>query len=221
MTKLPKTFVPPQLKDVEKLQTGGVILSRLYFSVANELRGKADENARKQGSEFENHVIPIIILYSTCVESYFNEQLAILEAGVSDIKILESIESIRNCTEEFRKPNKRFTEIYRMFDSKKEGIDTNGSIYIDLLALTALRNSLVHYSPRIIDHVIWPQSLEQVLHRTKLQIINSDWVSNFMRISVADWSYSVSKNAIQEFCRISGRIDPFNSAQYPYPFCWE
>ena len=217
-----KTFVPPQLKDVAQKLSGATLLSRQYFVVANELRAKAHEEAEKRGSEFDAlYVIPATILFCTSVESYFNEQLAALAMELNDKKILEDIEALKHSTNEFRKATKRYTAIYRIFDPKEIGIDTKGPVYTDLLALTALRNSLIHYSPQFIDHVAWPQSLEQVLQRTKIQIINSDWVSNLCKISVTDWSHSVSKNAIQEFCRISGRTDPFNSSQYPYPFCWE
>ncbi len=193
-------------------------LSGQYFRVANELRAMAHATAGSSGIS-PRYVFPAVILYCTCVESYFNEQLTLSSIRIGDRDLLAKIDHLKYRA----KPRDRYREIFRRYDPDDKGLDTNGDLYRNLLALIELRNAVTHYTPSFMGHVKWPARLQAALRGSKLSVLNASWTTNFSSIAVVDWSYVTTKDVIQRFNSMVGRsgtsFDPFSAPEEV--FRWE
>jgi len=100
------------------------------------------------------------------------------------------------------------------------GIDTNGSIYKNLVALFKLRNAFIHYNPETIEHYKWPSKLIEAYKVLKIEKkeYNTNWVNEFCTIKIADWAENTIKSSIYEFCTKANSVNPF---ELPYPFNWD
>ena len=206
MTGQPKYFTPKKLTESEPF-ISYTIISGNYFKVANRLRSFT--RTGHDGLQDHYFVFPAVTMFVAAFEAFLQEHLAYAlrnEKEQSDSALLANLKSQTPPYNEFKAWVK---EIYKIFDQKEVGIDTNADVYHNLLALKELRNTVVHYNPAFIEHISWPARLEQALHLTKLEVINSGWVAQFSRPEVADWAYKSTKDAVEHFAQLSGAENPF------------
>lgn len=201
------------------------ILSGNYFKVANELRAMAAADKSTWPGHF--YICPAVTMYTTAFEAFLQEHLALsawLLKESEDAQKADHIERIAVLKSQQR-PYENFKawvkEIYRLYDPKGVGVDPNCDEYQNLLALKELRNSLVHYNPTFIEYASWPARLEQALRLTKLEVMNAGWVTNFLRVEVADWAHATVKGAVELFCSISGTENPFTTSSADGMLNWE
>jgi hypothetical protein len=217
-------FTPRPLADREALASLS-ILSDSYFKVANEFRAMAvTEHSRWPGHFY---VFPAITMYTAAFEAFLQEHLALSRFGIEgsdDVQKLSRIESI-NTLKAQQRPYREFKEwvkeVYRLYDTKGVGLDPECDEYHNLLALKELRNSIIHYNPEFIEYAMWPARLEQALHRSKLDVMNAGWVTNFRRVEVADWAHDTIRAAVELFCRMSGAENPFTTTSANGMLNWE
>ena len=224
MPPLAKMFTPVALRDRETLKSLP-ILSISYFRVANELRAMASADNSSWPGHF--YIFPAVTMYTAAFEAFLQEYLALsafrLEQS-NDAQNTSNIERI-NALKTQQHPYGDFKawvkEVYRLYDSKGVGFDPNGDEYQNLIALKELRNSIVHYNPTFIQYAFWPARLEQALHRTKLEVLNAGWATNFRQVEVADWAHATVKGAVELFCNISGGENPFTTTDADGILNWE
>lgn len=214
-----KTFTPKGLRKVPQKLRNMSVLSSGYFKVACELRDKAC--SPEGAASGHRHVFPAVIMYASSLEAFFNEQLSLSGAFIEDDELKEKINDIKAGLGTYKTFSARLKEIFKLYDKKSKGIDTNGLHYQNFVALVELRNSAAHYNPLFIDHVEWPTKLEKVLQRSKIDVMNSGWVSNLSNPEVAKWAYETTKSIIILFCESSGCINPFNCSDKHESFRWE
>lgn len=214
-----RTFTPKELQNVPQKMDNMRELSSGYFKVASELRDKAYSN--ENGVISSRYVFPTVIMYVSSLEAYFNEKLTLSSYSMKDGELKEKIEEIKSRKGDYRKFKNRIKEIFKLYDRNNIGADTNSIEYLNLIALLELRNSAVHYNPYFIEHVRWPDGLEKVLKASKIEVMNSGWVSNFSTPAVAMWAYETTRSVVQLFCGLSGDIDPFNCPDEHESFRWE
>lgn len=226
-TSQQETFTPKKLRkelrkelreDPQKLQNM-TELSSGYFKVACELRDKA--HAKEDSVAYHRYVFPAVIMYVSSLEAYFNENLTLSSFAMGDDALKRKISSIKDGDGVYKTFRNRLKEIFKLYDKSNNGIDTNGVDYQNIIALVSLRNSVTHYNPMFIEHVEWPHKLEQVLQRSRIDVINSGWVTNFSSPPIAMWAYETTKSIVQLFCSLSGGIDPFNCDKEYESFRWE
>jgi hypothetical protein len=112
-------------------------------------------------------------------------------------------------------------EIFRLYDPVGAGLDPNCEEYQNLIALKELRNSVSHYNPTFIEHAEWPARLEHALHRSKLQVMNAGWVTNFCQVEIADWAHATIRAAVELFSRITRAENPFTTTDAGGMLNWE
>lgn len=204
-----KTFSPKALKENGGLERF-TVLSGNYFKIAQELRRKSRTN--EIGMQGYHYVFPSVILYVSALEAFFSEYLALALFSNRNNGELIKLKSQQPPYNEFKSWLKK---IFSIFNTD---LDTGGELFQNVIALKELRNSAAHYNPYFINHTHWPKRLEQVLNKSKVEVINSGWVSNLSNTIIADWAYETIKEAINEFCKISGWENPFQAC---YPAGWE
>ena len=157
-------------------------------------------------------------------EAFLQENLTFARAQLEDsgnpttTTILRTIDELKAQRPPYRDFKDWVRETFRLFDRRSLGIDTDSPEFQNLLALKELRNTTIHYNPAFIEHIYWPARLERALQRTKLEVLNAGWVTNFSRPEVADWARETVKAAIELFCDASGAENPFTA---DYPWGWE
>jgi hypothetical protein len=167
------------------------------------------------------YVFPAVAIYIAAFEAFLQENLTFARARLEDsgdptiTPILGNIDELKAQ----RGPFKDWVgEIFRLFDRRGLGIDMASPEFQNLFALKELRNATIHYNPAFIEHIYWPARLEQALQRTKLEVLNAGWATNFSRPQIADWARETVKAAIELFCDASGGENPFTA---DYPSGWE
>lgn len=216
-----KMFTPVALRDRGALKSLP-ILSISYFRVANELRAMASADNSSWPGHF--YIFPAVTMYTAAFEAFLQEHLTLsafrLEqsSDAQDTSNIEHISKLKSPDNDFKAWVKA---VYRLYDPKGVGFDTNGDEYQNLVALKELRNSIVHYNPTFIQHALWPVKLEQALHRTKLEVLNAGWATNFQQVEVADWVHATVKGAVELFCNISGGENPFTTTEADGILNWE
>jgi len=222
-----KHFTPPHLKNLAISNCGMTNLSPNFFKIGDKLLSMAkvdiEEKSRDQNFDSSFYCFPAIIMFCTSFEAYLNENLEVSKTLVNIKKcentdyISKTIENIKNANE-IKEKIKLF---YKGYDQKGQGVDTNSSIYNNLISLFKLRNEIIHYSPEMTSIDKWPKRLQDVFFRSNPKIkINTDWTTTFGSVTVANWARDTIKSAIQFFAEISGCRDPF-SEKTPYPWHWE
>ena len=217
-----KTFRAPHLAKLQTLDSF-TVLSGSYFRVANELRAMASETER---SRWPSHfyVFPAITMYIAAFEAFLKEHLALSlhKANHAQIQKSNDIERINKLIDNSHVNFKDWVkDLFCLYDSMNVGINTTCDEYHNLIALKELRNSIVHYTPSFIDAAIWPARLEQALHKNKLEVMNSGWVTYFSRVEVANWAHDSVRGAIELFCSISGAENPFTTTEADGILNWE
>lgn len=221
--KKAKTFTPHQLVNSDPLVTY-TYLSGNYFRVADELRNFVQHPPGQCPGRY--YVFPAVIMFTSCIEAFFQEHLAILRYQIEEGRAQDKEEQLANidCLRDGRSPYQDFKdwikEIFRLCDRSAAGIDTNSSAYQDIIALKDLRNAVAHYNPMFIEHIKWPARLEQILQRAKPEVLNAGWVTNLSSVEVADWAFETIKTVIVLFCEKSGAQCPFTSEYEGGLFRW-
>ena len=215
--------MPRQLAGRESMKSF-TSLAPNYFRVANELRNTAHNGAKWPGHYY---VFPAVVIYMASLEAFLQETLLFTRARIEEstdpataavLATIDDLKAQRTPYQDFKDWTK---EIYRLFDPKSVGIDTDSPEFQNLLALKELRNSAIHYNPAFIEHVFWPARLQNALQRSKLEVLNASWVTNFSRIEVVDWARETVKGAIESFCRLSGAENPFTTTAHDGKLRWE
>jgi len=207
-----KLFSPVALKDSKGMENF-TVLSGNYFKVAEELRGKS--KISKEWKPTLNYVFPSVIMFVSSLEAFFSEYLALVLYSNKDHEELKRLKAQNPPYNDF---GKWLKAIFENFNRQGSEIDYGGELFQNVIALKELRNSVAHYNPYFIEYTDWPKRLEQVLNKTKIEVINSGWVGNLNRPVVADWAYETIRNVIEEFCNVSGWENPFTA---DYPHGWE
>jgi len=212
-----KIFTPKELNDIPQKLINMRELSSGYFKVACELRDKA--HSKEKNIRHHQYVFPAVIMYVSSIEAYLNENLWLSSALIDNNEMKEKINNIKEGFGEYRTFRSRVKAIFEIYN--KEGIDTNGETYQNFIALVELRNSAAHYNPIFVEHVEWPHRLEKALQQSKIEVMNTGWVSNFSNPAVAIWAYETTKSMVQLFCSVSGAINPFNCSEEHESYKWE
>ncbi len=195
-----------------------------YFRVANELRDTAH-----RGAKWPRHyyAFPAVVMYMAAFEAFLQETLAFARGRIEEsadpatVALLATIDALKAQRAPYQDFKEWIKEIYRLFDRKEADIDTNSPEFQNLLALKELRNSAIHYNPTFIEYIFWPARLEHALQRTKLEVLNAGWVTNFATPEVVDWARETVKGAIESFCSLSGAENPFTTTAGDGVFKWE
>lgn len=224
MANASRTFTPRPLADREPIKSL-VILSGNYFKTAAEFRSMAaDEKSRWPGHFY---VFPAVVMYTAAFEAFLQEHLAFsrfrLEPLDSPTKAadLERIDALKMQQKPYSDFKDWIKEIFRLYDPKGAGLDPNCEEYKNLIALKALRNSVIHYNPTFIEYAVWPARLEQALLHSKVEVMNAGWVTNFLRAEVADWAHATIRAAVVLFSQITGAENPFTSTDAGGMLNWE
>lgn len=205
-------FMPRKLLRPDVLPALSII-SGNYFKVANHLRA----GSRVGQGELPGHyfVFASVIMFVAAFEAFCQEHLALSRRGAAESKdpgslaTVELIDSLKSQVPPYNDFKEWVKEIYKRYDRNDVGIDPLSDEYQNLLALKELRNSIIHYNPSFIEYANWPARLEQALHRSKLDVLNAGWVTNFSRPEIADWAHDSTKAVVKLFARLSGAEDPF------------
>ncbi|MEO8158006.1 MAG: hypothetical protein ABI648_09435 [Betaproteobacteria bacterium] len=224
MANASQTFTPRPLADQDPIKSPH-ILSGNYFKTAAEFRSMAADDKSRWPGHF--YVFPAVVIYTAAFEAFLQEHLAFsrfhLETSDSPTKDadLERIDALKMQQKPYNDFKDWVKEIFRLYDPKNAGLDPNCEKYQNLIALRELRNSVIHYNPTFIEHAVWPARLEQALHRSKVQVMNAGWVTNFLRVEVADWAHATIRAAVELFSRITGAENPFTTTDADGMLNWE
>ena len=215
MTK--RNFIPKDFKSQPKTPGFYGISHGLYRS-AIELIKTAEKDQRTHS----HHILASITLFTATIESYFNEILTLnlLAKKYHSKNYLEALR-LGNYSDNKMSFNEKIKAIFIAYDKKQKGIDTNGYIYQDLIALINLRNNIVHYNPDWENIYHYPKDLEHILNRTKIKLENAGWTTNFSNIQIGHWAKMTVKNILVEFSNITGAHNPFTDDESFKSTRWE
>jgi|GEM_PF-6903688 len=88
---------------------------------------------------------------------------------------------------------------------KKKGI-IKESIIQEYIALSQLRNAIVHYAPEIEGIFCYPKKLLSSLRLSKVKPVQgADWVETFKTKTVLDWAKNTIVNIINSFLALQGK----------------
>lgn len=208
-----QTFIPRELRK-QPSQEGFIGISHSFYRSAYALL----KIAQQRKSPFSIHTLSSIVLFTATLESYFNETLTLnlLAKKYLSREILVSLRKGNGLS--FHEKIRRVFEIY---DKDKKGIETDGILYRDLVALGNLRNKIIHYNPDWDNIYRYPKNLEHILNRTHLNLENAGWITNFSNIKVGEWAKATVKNTLTEFSKISGAHNPFTDEESFKSTRWE
>lgn len=221
--RLRALFTPKRLQAIpaSDAPAGFTILSGNYFRVANTLRTIASGDAGPV--PIAGYVFAAVIMYMAAFEAFLQEHLTLSlfameesKAADSSLRLLEQLKMQERPYGDFGNWVK---EVYKTYNRSDSEFNPNSAAHQNLLALREFRNSVAHYNPAFVSHMLWPARLEQALNRSKLEVVNSGWTANFGRIEIATWGHDTVKSAVLEFCRISGAANPFEG--HPPIWNWE
>lgn len=216
--------MPRSLADREPIPSLA-ILSGNYFKTAAHFRAMAAEDKARWPGNF--YVFPAVVMYTAAFEAFLQEHLAFsrfrLEKSqdarnADDLKQIDALKAQEKPFGDFKDWVK---EIYRLYDPKGVGLNPNCDQYQNLIALKDLRNAVIHYNATFIEQIVWPARLEQALNRSKIQVVNAGWVTNFLRVEVADWAHTSVKAAVELFSQITGAENPFATTDADGMMNWE
>jgi len=225
---MPEYFTPNFLKNDDFLRGPTLApLSGSFFKQGNELSQLAEAEIKKKENSFfpdqSDYVFPAVIMYCSSFEAYLNENLGISywlaesDGKYQNLEMLGTIEDLRKMNKPFETFKKKVKGIYKVYDKKQKGIDTNSLVYQNIIALYELRNSIIHYSPEMVEDTKWPKRVEQAFFKSKPKSqLRSVWTYTFSCINVSSWAHDTVKDAVQEFVEISGADDPFDKSRTLY-----
>lgn len=186
-------------------------LSGSFFELGNEFKKLALGKVRKT-SHFttSKYTYPSVIMYVTSLEAFFNEQLALSTTKIEDENVKRSVLKLQ----EDPLNKEKIKTIFKRYTGSR--LDTNKSFYQDVIALIDVRHEIIHYTPRMIEGNKWPLRLRPAVVRSKMTIAsNADWSFHLAQVGFAEWAHDTVKSVIQEFCGMTGAMDPFNNPVEP------
>jgi len=192
-----KTFRPKKLK---KLKSGFAMgtFSMVFWDYACELEKRAKSIPKNKMGQKSNDVLGAIIFFTSSFEAYLNEQLALILSYEHPKEMINFIKAIKDA------PNANFSIKDKVLESVKL-IDRTGKGDIDkntlanYVALYRLRNTILHFDPNFSDLYDFPQSLQDALNRSKVDVDELDCTETFRKIEVLDWAKDTVKKIITEF----------------------
>ena len=189
-----KIFVPTELKKEKTFFSFGTA-SRMYWDFAIRMELKAIEEFKIKYNTI--YVFPTIVFYCATFEALLNEGLTKLL--LYDKTIEDKIDEIKNCRNEYRDLAKKIKICGNYLDRKKNGvIDEN--ILQEYIALSEVRNAILHYNPEFGGLSNYPLKLQAAFNRSKVKAIKgADWVETFKTKPVLDWAKESVKNIINCF----------------------
>lgn len=189
-----KFFIPKDLEKKQSLFSFGT-MSTTYWDFANEMGLKANDQFISQASSF--YVFPAIVFYCASFEALLNEGLT--KILLYDKNKASELEPIKFSKGDFRDISKKVKVCAQYLDRRGQGkVDEN--IMQEYIALSELRNAIIHYNPEFGSVFIYPQRLEASFNRSKVKAsLGGDWVETFKTKIVLDWSKETVKNIINCF----------------------
>lgn len=189
-----KLFIPKELGNEKSIFSFGT-MSTAYWDFAIEMETNAINQFKKQFSSF--YVFPAIIFYCASFEALLNE-------GLTKILLYnktkeEEINSIKNAQGEYRDVSKKVKICAKYLDRKDKG-DIDENILQEYIALSELRNSIIHYNPEFGSIFHYPPRLQAAFTRSKVKALTgADWVETFKTRVVLDWAKETIQNVINCF----------------------
>ncbi len=111
----------------------------------------------------------------------------------------EEINKIKNSQNDYRDNIKKIKACAKYLDRKKQGI-IKENIIQEYLALSELRNAILHYNPEFGNIYNYPLRLKAAFSRAKVKPIKGgDWVITFQTKIVLTWAKETIKNIIDCF----------------------
>jgi hypothetical protein len=134
------SYIPKVLRK-HSVQSGFTGISQNIFKSANRLLTIAQQENRI----YSFHVHSSVVLFTTTLECYFNETLTLnlLANKYHSREVMESLRQGNNLSF-----HEKIRQVFLIYDKNQKGINTDGDIYRDLVALGNLRNKIVHYNPK-------------------------------------------------------------------------
>jgi hypothetical protein len=187
-------FIPKELENEKTFFSFGT-MSTAYWDFAKEMETNANKQFNTQFSSF--YVFPTIIFYCASFEALLNEGLtAIL---LYDNSKEEEITTIKNAQGDYRDVAKKIKICATYLDRKSKGI-INENILQEYIALSELRNAILHYNPQFGSIFHYPPRLESAFARSKVKaIVGGDWVETFKTKVVLYWAKETIRNIIDCF----------------------
>ena len=189
-----KTFIPDELKNEDSFFSFGTA-SKAYWDFATKMKIEAIKEFKSQYCSF--YVFPAIVFYCASFEALLNEDLTKLL--LYNKNITYEVETIKNCRDEYRDLAKKIKVCAKFLDRKGIGsLDEN--ILQEYIALTELRNAILHYNPEFGGLSIYPMRLQEAYKRAKVKALKgADWYESFKTSVALKWVKETTENIISAF----------------------
>ncbi len=189
-----KIFIPKELENENPFFSFGT-MSTTYWDFANEMNSKATNQLSSQFTSF--YVLPTIVFYCSTFEALLNEGLT--KKLLYDNRNEEEINKIKNSQDDYRDTTKKIKACAKYLDRKKLG-SIKENIIQEYIALSELRNAIIHYNPEFGSIFHYPPRLKVTLSRAKVKPIKGgDWVVTFETKVILNWAKNTIKNIIDCF----------------------
>ena len=189
-----KVFIPNDLKNQNSFFSFGTV-SKMYWDFTKKMESLANEEFKSRYNSF--YVFPTIVFYCASFEALLNEDLTKLL--LYDKSEEEEIDAIKNCRNEYRDLAKKVKVSAKYLDKKKSGT-IDESFLQEYIALSELRNAIIHYNPEFGGIFNYPLRLQAALNHSKVKAIDgADWVETFKTKTVLIWSKETIKNILNCF----------------------
>jgi hypothetical protein len=187
-------FIPKELKNKKSLYSFGT-MSATYWNFAIEMETKALYQINSQFTSF--YSFPTIIFYCSTFEAILNEGLnKILLYEKSD---QDEINKIKNGEDVYRNLAKKIKACAKYLDRENQG-NIKENIIQEYIALSELRNAIIHFNPEFGSIFHYPPRLKAALGRSKISPVEgADWVVTFETEGALDWAKETIKNIIDCF----------------------
>jgi hypothetical protein len=189
-----KIFVPNELKNDDSFFSFGTA-SKMYWDFALKMESEAIKELKSRYNSF--YVFPTVVFYCATFEALLNEGLTKLL--LYNKNYVDEIDEIKNCRNEYRDLARKIRVCAKYLDRKKIGvIDEN--ILQEYIALSEVRNAVLHYNPEFGGLINYPMKLQAAFNRSKVKAIKgADWVETFKTQPALDWAKEAVKNIINCF----------------------
>jgi len=178
-----KVFIPKELEKAKSLFSFGT-MSTAYWDFATEMELKAVNKFHSQFSSF--YVFPAIIFYCASFEALLNEGLTKILLYSKNKE--EEIDKIKNAQDDYRDVSKKVRICANYLDRKNQG-NINENILQEYIALSELRNAIIHYNPEFGSIFHYPPRLQAAFGRSKVKAASGgDWIETFKTKVVLDWA---------------------------------
>lgn len=189
-----KSFIPKELKNKKAFFSFGT-MSTAYWDFAVKMESMALEEFTSQPTSF--FVFPATIFYCASFEALLNEGLT--KILLYDKSNENEINKIKAGQEDYKNLVKKIKICAAYLDRKKQGI-IQENIILEYVALSEVRNAIVHYNPVFGSIFHYPPRLEAAFNRSKSKaIIGADWAVTFETKIVLSWARKTAKNIIDCF----------------------